>query len=154
MAQGTLNRGNTSDELEGDPSLDDQIATTAPRGHIHPSRNLGKLPVSSQPAGDKVNIDHTMSAHTSMKQALMDQSEDVPVQEMAKTTPSEVGKMSALDKTRGLHLLALENGVVRGLSALYVLKGLMDRLNSGLEGRPARRPCEVFDLIGGTGTGG
>jgi patatin-like phospholipase/acyl hydrolase len=57
-------------------------------------------------------------------------------------------------RARGLSLLSLDNGVVHGLSTLYILKGIMDRLNGGLEGRPPKKPCEVFDLIGGIGTGG
>jgi hypothetical protein len=57
-------------------------------------------------------------------------------------------------RARGLRLLSLDNGVLYGLSTLYVLKGIMDRFNSGLEGTPPKKPYEVFDLIGGIGTGG
>ena len=61
-----------------------------------------------------------------------------------------------LDST-GLCLLSLDGGGVRGLSTLYILKSIMDRLN--LERKttgdlPPVKPCEVFDLIGGTSTGG
>jgi hypothetical protein len=43
-----------------------------------------------------------------------------------------------------------------GLPTLYVLGELFSRLNAerGKSGRPAVKPCEVFDLIGGTGLGG
>ncbi|KAJ5851796.1 FabD/lysophospholipase-like protein [Penicillium soppii] len=59
-----------------------------------------------------------------------------------------------LDST-GLCLLSLDGGGVRGLSTLYILKGLMDRLNQERpKGSAAKKPCEVFDLIGGTSTGG
>ena len=59
-----------------------------------------------------------------------------------------------LDST-GLCLLSLDGGGVRGLSTLYILKGLMDRLNQKRPyGTPKKKPCEVFDLIGGTSTGG
>lgn len=60
-----------------------------------------------------------------------------------------------LDTTR-LCLLSLDGGGVRGLSTLYILKGIMTRLNSRRKdaGLPAVKPCEVFDLIGGTSTGG
>jgi hypothetical protein len=57
-------------------------------------------------------------------------------------------------KSRGLRLLSLDNGFACGLSTLFALKGLMDRLNSGRMGTSRKKPCEVFDLIGGTGTGG
>ncbi|KAJ5207451.1 FabD/lysophospholipase-like protein [Penicillium cf. griseofulvum] len=64
------------------------------------------------------------------------------------------GEPNPLDST-GLCLLSLDGGGVRGLSTLYILKGLMDRLNQTRpEGSPAKKPCEVFDLIGGTSTGG
>jgi hypothetical protein len=55
-----------------------------------------------------------------------------------------------------LCLLSLDGGGVRGLSALYILKIIMDRLNHELKKRnlPPKKPCEVFDLIGGTSTGG
>ncbi|KAF2092682.1 phospholipase, patatin family protein [Rhizodiscina lignyota] len=60
-----------------------------------------------------------------------------------------------LDST-GLCLLSLDGGGVRGLSALYILKSIIDRLNHerSKDGRPVVKPCEVFDHIGGTSTGG
>lgn len=56
----------------------------------------------------------------------------------------------------GLCLLSLDGGGVRGLSTLYILKSLMTRLNHGRQaiGASALKPCELFDLIGGTSTGG
>lgn len=58
--------------------------------------------------------------------------------------------------TTGLCLLSLDGGGVRGLSTLYILKGLMTRLNHQRQnvGLAAVKPCEIFDLIGGTSTGG
>jgi patatin-like phospholipase/acyl hydrolase len=56
----------------------------------------------------------------------------------------------------GLNLLSLDEGGVRGLSSLIILKALMAKLNE--ERRASNllcvKPCEVFDLIGGTSTGG
>lgn len=65
------------------------------------------------------------------------------------------GEPNPLDTT-GLCLLSLDGGGVRGLSTLYILKRIMDRLNleRKKEGLPSVKPCEVFDLIGGTSTGG
>lgn len=64
-------------------------------------------------------------------------------------------KPNPLDST-GLCLLSLDGGGVRGLSTLYILKSIMDRLNNerNTAGLPSVKPCEVFDLIGGTSTGG
>jgi patatin-like phospholipase/acyl hydrolase len=58
--------------------------------------------------------------------------------------------------TTSLCLLSLDSGGVRGLSSLYILKGLMARLNHQRQsnGLAQVKPCEVFDLISGTSTGG
>lgn len=59
---------------------------------------------------------------------------------------------------KGLWLLSLDGGGVRGLSTLYILKNIMARLNESRRAMqpplPAAKPCDVFDLIGGTSTGG
>lgn len=70
-------------------------------------------------------------------------------------TTQHGGEPNPLDTT-GLCLLSLDGGGVRGLSTLYILKGLMTRLNYERQnaGLPCVKPCEVFDLIGGTSTGG
>jgi patatin-like phospholipase/acyl hydrolase len=49
-----------------------------------------------------------------------------------------------------LRLLSLDGGGVRGLSALMILEQLMQSINP--ETPP--KPCEYFDMIGGTSTGG
>ncbi|KAF9690703.1 hypothetical protein EKO04_011551 [Ascochyta lentis] len=61
-----------------------------------------------------------------------------------------------------LRLLSLDGGGVRGLSSLMVLRDLMQsialeekRLGRRAQGdHEALRPCDYFDLIGGTSTGG
>ncbi|KIM20767.1 hypothetical protein M408DRAFT_44713, partial [Serendipita vermifera MAFF 305830] len=45
-------------------------------------------------------------------------------------------------------------GGPRGISQLEILKHIMDRLNDNADGAVTKRPCEVFAMIGGTGTGG
>lgn len=49
-----------------------------------------------------------------------------------------------------LRLLALDGGGVRGLSILQILKQLMNVIDP--ESPP--KPCDCFDMIGGTSTGG
>ena len=51
-------------------------------------------------------------------------------------------------------LLSLDGGGVRGLSSLLILREIMEeiRRQSGAEETPL--PCQYFDLIGGTSTGG
>jgi len=73
-------------------------------------------------------------------------------QAMAQETGGELGLLD----TTGLCLLSLDGGGVRGLSSLYILKSIMDRLNTTrkAKGLSPVKPCEMFDLIGGTSTGG
>jgi len=49
-----------------------------------------------------------------------------------------------------------DGGGIRGLSTLLILRTLMAKINSKQhEMNPPRiKPCEIFDLIGGTSTGG
>ena len=49
-----------------------------------------------------------------------------------------------------LRLLALDGGGVRGLSTLQILKQLMETADS----ESPLKPCDYFDIIGGTSTGG
>ncbi|KAL6239201.1 hypothetical protein BDW75DRAFT_227346 [Aspergillus navahoensis] len=65
------------------------------------------------------------------------------------------------DTTKGppLRILSLDGGGVRGYSMLILLQELMHRIYVEIEGKPPRRdqipkPCDYFDLIAGTGTGG
>jgi patatin-like phospholipase/acyl hydrolase len=52
----------------------------------------------------------------------------------------------------GLRLLSLDGGGVRGLSSLYILRDLMSRVSADAE--TIAKPCDYFDMIGGTSTGG
>lgn len=54
----------------------------------------------------------------------------------------------------GLCLLSLDGGGVRGLSSLLILRDLMSQLNAERDDNQVLKPCDVFDLIGGTSTGG
>lgn len=56
--------------------------------------------------------------------------------------------------TKGLCLLSLDGGGVRGLSSLLILRDIMTQLNAERDDNQDLRPCDVFDLIGGTSTGG
>ena len=49
-----------------------------------------------------------------------------------------------------LRLLALDGGGVRGLSALMILEQLMEAVDPDVP----LKPCDYFDMIGGTSTGG
>ncbi|RMD42957.1 hypothetical protein DV735_g2182, partial [Chaetothyriales sp. CBS 134920] len=73
----------------------------------------------------------------------------------------ESAQLGRKDTTKGppLRVLCLDGGGVRGYSMLIILQELMHRIYVETEGQPPKReelpkPCEYFDLIAGTGTGG
>jgi Patatin-like phospholipase len=76
--------------------------------------------------------------------------------QLAPTLTQEQGEEPNPVDITGLCLLSLDGGGVRGLSMLYILKGIMAQLNQARQAAnlPSVKPCEVFDLIGGTSTGG
>jgi hypothetical protein len=58
----------------------------------------------------------------------------------------------------GLKLLSLDGGGVKGLYTILVLKRLLEEVarleEAGGQTAMRKRPCDYFDLIGGTSTGG
>jgi patatin-like phospholipase/acyl hydrolase len=65
-----------------------------------------------------------------------------------------------MDQQNPLRILSLDGGVIRGISSLYVLKELMAQIERDRHviiqppSATTLRPCEVFDLMCGTSTGG
>ena len=65
-----------------------------------------------------------------------------------------------MDNQAPLRILSLDGGGVRGISSLYILKELMAQNNrqrrAANQNEPTSvvKPCDVFDLICGTSTGG
>ena len=59
-----------------------------------------------------------------------------------------------------LRILSFDGSDVRGISTLYILKGLMDQISLDYQNQNpdapeiSPRPCKFFDLICGTSTGG
>lgn len=62
------------------------------------------------------------------------------------------------DQRRDLNLLSLDGGGVKGLFTILVLQRLLEEVAHLEEARgqvtTRKRPCDYFDLIGGTSTGG
>ncbi|KDQ16906.1 hypothetical protein BOTBODRAFT_219380 [Botryobasidium botryosum FD-172 SS1] len=52
---------------------------------------------------------------------------------------------------RPLRLLSLDGGGVRGISSLHILKEIMLKVSNG---DASAKPCDYFDMIAGTSTGG
>ncbi|KAG6872967.1 hypothetical protein C0995_004506 [Termitomyces sp. Mi166 len=55
---------------------------------------------------------------------------------------------------RGLRLLSFDDGGIRGLSELIILREIMFRLMRLENAELMPKPCDYFDIIGGVGTGG
>ena len=51
-------------------------------------------------------------------------------------------------------VLSLDGGGVRGLSSLLILREIMEDIERRIGADETPKPCEYFDLIGGTSTGG
>lgn len=51
-------------------------------------------------------------------------------------------------------ILAFDGGGVRGLSSLLILQEIMEDIRHRKKLDQTPKPCECFDLIGGTSTGG
>jgi patatin-like phospholipase/acyl hydrolase len=64
--------------------------------------------------------------------------------------------LSMASDQRPLRLLSFDGGGVRGLSSLVILKNIMHVLHrkAGIPENEPFRPCEHFDIIAGTSTGG
>lgn len=61
--------------------------------------------------------------------------------------------MYTANRTR---LKDIDGGGIRGLSSLYILKSIMKTIQDkkALNAKGPLYPCDYFDLIGGTSTGG
>ncbi|KAH0591432.1 hypothetical protein H2248_001509 [Termitomyces sp. 'cryptogamus'] len=55
---------------------------------------------------------------------------------------------------RGLRLLALDDGGIRGMSELVILEEIMYQLKHLEQAASMPKPCDYFDIISGVGTGG
>ncbi|KGO78332.1 Acyl transferase/acyl hydrolase/lysophospholipase [Penicillium italicum] len=53
-----------------------------------------------------------------------------------------------------LRILSLDGGGIRGISSLLILERIMEGIRDAHQLDRVPRPCEYFDLIGGTSTGG
>ncbi|KAI3320294.1 FabD/lysophospholipase-like protein [Xylariaceae sp. AK1471] len=58
--------------------------------------------------------------------------------------------LNPVEDSAPLKLLSIDGGGIRGISTLIILKYLMKRINP----TNPPKPCDYFDLIGGTSTGG
>jgi hypothetical protein len=72
-------------------------------------------------------------------------------------TPQKPADILAVGEAEISHqprILSLDGGGVRGLSSLVVLREIMEEVQRQAKLKEIPRPCDYFDLIGGTSTGG
>lgn len=67
-----------------------------------------------------------------------------------------LGKIQVLASfpRRDTELTSLDGGGIRGISSLQILEVLMQNIRDAQDMPEVPRPCDVFDIIGGTSTGG
>jgi hypothetical protein len=63
-----------------------------------------------------------------------------------------VRPLQQIEEKQPILLLSLDGGGIRGLSSILILKHIMNELNK--DRKKKLKPCQVFNLIGGTSTGG
>ena len=76
---------------------------------------------------------------------------------MSSKTPQKPTDILAIGETDISHqprVLALDGGGVRGLSSLVILREIMEEMQRLAKLNETPHPCNYFDLIGGTSTGG
>ncbi|KXG45220.1 Acyl transferase/acyl hydrolase/lysophospholipase [Penicillium griseofulvum] len=61
---------------------------------------------------------------------------------------------ASADSCQPLRILSLDGGGIRGISSLLILERIMERICDAEDLDHVPRPCDQFDLIGGTSTGG
>lgn len=71
---------------------------------------------------------------------------------MSHPTTNLPARPPATKKPRKIRLLSIDGGGIRGLASILILKRIMNKINE--DRAEGLKPYEVFDLIGGTGTGG
>lgn len=62
--------------------------------------------------------------------------------------------VSRLTRQSVNRLTSADGGGIRGLSSLLILEHLMERIREAEGLAEVPRPCDRFDMIGGTSTGG
>jgi len=73
----------------------------------------------------------------------------IVVYDSCSLTVSKAGSLSHSPR-----ILSLDGGGIRGLSSLLILRTIMERIKLANQLSQTPKPCEYFDLIGGTSTGG
>jgi energy-coupling factor transporter ATP-binding protein EcfA2 len=106
---------------------------------------------------DEFRDDHEIRASLADRVSKLYQSDAHPVRRVPQPGPSDLGLNAHFEKaptnTRALRVLSLDGGGFRGKASLLILDSLMRAVSAKIGGQPVK-PCQYFDLIAGTSTGG
>ncbi|KAI0415258.1 acyl transferase/acyl hydrolase/lysophospholipase [Xylaria grammica] len=72
----------------------------------------------------------------------------------SRNTMDKLSKTHIKNSRHPLRILSLDGGGIRGLSSLIILEEIMRKVAETENRLDVVRPCDYFDLIGGTNTGG
>jgi Patatin-like phospholipase len=84
-------------------------------------------------------------------------SESNPVQKPGVGEAPTAGRTTLVNRAEITHqprIVSLDGGGVRGISALVILEEIMKEVRRRENLKDVPLPCDYFDLIGGTSTGG
>ncbi|KAJ4243526.1 hypothetical protein NW757_011165 [Fusarium falciforme] len=110
------------------------------------------LDIAAPVARDPLEFGQTKETVLSIQEVFQEVNSSIlPDSMQISTPPKELlfrAEMLTSAGDKPLRVLSLDGGGVRGVAALMHLDAVMKKL------APGKKPCEVFDLIGGTSTGG
>ncbi|KAF4485004.1 Calcium-independent phospholipase A2-gamma [Colletotrichum fructicola Nara gc5] len=103
-----------------------------------------------------VNFENVVSRTKSFQHAIMEMNEVLYPGMEQRRLPDIVFNASRIDtsETHQLRVLVIDGGGVRGLAALHILNKIMIRAHGEDYDAKNIKPCDVFDMICGTSTGG
>ncbi|PPQ86546.1 hypothetical protein CVT25_007204 [Psilocybe cyanescens] len=129
--------------------------STRPSSNSHRCRMLGPRKAVAKPT---VDWEAVVKSNEHLQEQLAVYLDDVTPQGIAPAISVETTLLTQELRSdrqygsggRPLRLLSLDGGGVRGISSLHVLKAIMGKIT----GDPNAKPCEYFDMMAGTSTGG
>ncbi|KAF3003991.1 hypothetical protein E8E14_007678 [Neopestalotiopsis sp. 37M] len=113
----------------------------AKRGYLR--IDIGGKPIEREPLNYGGGVSDIKSIYDTIQE--INKSNDAA---FLSALPNTVFQAGVFGDGGPVRALSLDGGGVRGLASLHMLKAVMEKA------APNKKPCQVFDMIGGTSTGG
>ncbi|KAF3388415.1 Phospholipase A I [Penicillium rolfsii] len=112
--------------------------------------DLDPPPAYSSVLQQMMSVQQTLDEVNDLKLKASDQKIDKQSAAFKPQIPLDLTRADAFAgrDERPLRVLSLDGGGVRGIASLLILQAVLDKA------APGKKPCEIFDMIGGTSTGG